>query len=149
VGASRGVRSSSHHLRCRSPGCPPLAMTQCIPYATCYGKVVRSFLARSYELTASELGSTVPPCRHARLAAKGCKEAISPRLLVPRRHLPVRRFQGGIWVIVSHAPCVPCTVTLPLLLLLIHASGCHADSSGLCGARWWSLSLVMLDTASS
>jgi hypothetical protein len=64
-------------------------MTQCILYAKCHGKVVKSFKARPPKLVV--LGSSVYCRWHARLVAKGRDGAINPKLLVPRRRLPSKR----------------------------------------------------------
>jgi hypothetical protein len=65
-----------------------------------------------------------------------------------------RSSRGGACLAQGHVPCVPFVVALPLvfvtlLLLLPVASTCHADSSGLPGAKMWRLLPVVLDATSS
>jgi hypothetical protein len=66
-------------------------MTCWISYATCHGKVVKSFKAKPPELAALKLGSTVCSCRRALLAVMGRGGTISPKLLVPHCRLPSKK----------------------------------------------------------
>jgi hypothetical protein len=67
---------------------------------------------------------------------------------------PARWSRGGACRAQGRVPCISCMVALPpvfitLLLLLQVAPACHADPSGLPGARMWRLLPVTLDVTSS
>jgi hypothetical protein len=97
MGASVEVRQPTEEQALLSPSQESVTrssfvqvtMTQCISYALCHEKVVKSFKARPPELVV--LGPSVFSHRHGQLAAKGRGGAINPKLVVLSRRLHSKR----------------------------------------------------------